>query len=149
MPNHNPRRAGFTLVEILIVLVILGILAAIVVPRYSDASANSREVATKEQLRQIRSMVELYKTQHDGQLPNLAGGWDSMIKITSYKGRNVGPYMATPAVNPMNGLSNVVNGNVTQAVSGPKAGFIYDYQSGAGSGRVVATGPDGLSLFVE
>jgi general secretion pathway protein G len=149
MPNGNPRREGFTLVEILIVLVILGILAAVVVPRYSSASAESREVATKEQLRQMRTMIELYKTQHDGKLPDLVSGWGVMTKITTYKGKNVGPYVSAVPVNPLNNLSNVVNGDPTKAATGSKVAYIYDYAAGNGTGRVAATDADGLSLFKE
>jgi prepilin-type N-terminal cleavage/methylation domain-containing protein len=44
MTHHRTRsRSGFTLVEILIVVIILGILAALVIPQFTNASQNARE----------------------------------------------------------------------------------------------------------
>ena len=149
MPSRNLRQDGFTLVEVLIVIMIIGILAAAVVPHYSAASGDSRQIASKEQLRQLRTVVALYRTEHDGHLPNIVTDWTPMTKVTKYKGRNVGPYLAAAPKNPMNDLDKVIDGNVTKPATGPKTAFIYDYQSGAGSGRIVATAADGLSLFSE
>jgi len=54
-------KSGFTLVEILIVVVILGILAAIVIPQFTDASTEAKESALKSDLQTMRSQIELYK----------------------------------------------------------------------------------------
>ncbi len=67
--NHQ---LGFTLVEILIVVVILGILAAIVVPQFSSAAAESRDSAIRMSLNRIRQQLEVYKEHHDGDYPRLA-----------------------------------------------------------------------------
>ena len=55
---------GFTLVEILIVVIILGILAAIVIPQFTEASNDARESALASDLQTMRSQLELYKVQH-------------------------------------------------------------------------------------
>ncbi len=62
-------KSGFTLVEILIVVVILGILAAIVIPQFTDASEQAKESSLVSDLQTMRSQIELYKVQHNGALP--------------------------------------------------------------------------------
>ncbi len=64
------KRTGFTLVEILIVVVILGILAAIVIPQFTDAANDARDSSVQSDLQTLRSAVELYKVQHCELLPN-------------------------------------------------------------------------------
>jgi general secretion pathway protein G len=58
------RNKGFTLVEILIVVIILGILAAIVIPQFTEASNDARTSALASDLQTVRSQLELYKVQH-------------------------------------------------------------------------------------
>ena len=62
---------GFTLVEILIVVIILGILAAIVIPQFTEASNDARESALASDLQTVRSQLELYKVQHLEVYPHL------------------------------------------------------------------------------
>jgi len=59
-------KSGFTLVEILIVVVILGILAAIVIPQFTDASTEAKEASLKSNLRSIRSQIQLYNIKENG-----------------------------------------------------------------------------------
>ena len=67
--NLKRREQGFTLVEILIVVVILGILAAIVIPQFTNASETARASSLNTQLQSIRSQLELYQLQHNGEYP--------------------------------------------------------------------------------
>ncbi len=66
---------GFTLVELLIVVIILAILAAIVIPQFSSSTSDAKEAAIKANLAALRSAIELYKVQHNGVYPSgvLAG----------------------------------------------------------------------------
>src|SRR5271156_516812 len=66
-------RRGFTLVEILIVVIILGILAAIVIPQFTNASNDARNNSTASTLQTIRSQIELFKIQHADTPPASAG----------------------------------------------------------------------------
>jgi len=60
---------GFTLVELLIVVIILAILAAIVIPQFSSATVDAQEAALDSNLNALRSAIELYKVQHNGKFP--------------------------------------------------------------------------------
>src|SRR3954452_14514347 len=87
--NHagNTRvktRGGFTLVEILIVVIILGILAAIVIPQFSNASTDARKASLLSQLQTFRSQIQLYKLQHNDILPDLvANQWTQIMNKTN------------------------------------------------------------------
>ena len=67
---HDIRRAkrAFTLTEILIVIAILGILAALVLPEFKMHSQQAKESAAKDDLRILRNAIELYFVQH-GDVP--------------------------------------------------------------------------------
>jgi general secretion pathway protein G len=66
---RNRMKRGFTLVEILIVVVILGILAAIVIPQFSQASTDSKVSSLTSNLQTLRSQIALYKIQHNDVIP--------------------------------------------------------------------------------
>ena len=91
-------RCAFTLVEILIVVVILGVLAAIVVPQFSQASTEANITTLTGNLQTIRSQIELYKIQHNDLLPgqSTTGGnvleADFIAALTTNDG-NYGPYL--------------------------------------------------------
>ena len=72
-PRLSAPRA-FTLVEILIVVVILGILAAIAVPKLSNASHSARENTLKDDLRFLRTQIAVFNSQHRDTFPGYPGG---------------------------------------------------------------------------
>ena len=106
-------RSGFTLVEILIVVIILGILAAIVIPQFTNASNDARNNSIASTLQTVRSQIELFKIQHGDTPP--AGLWSVMLaKSTTTEvgpaagaGTNFGPYLQQAPNNPANGLTAV------------------------------------------
>src|SRR4051812_16591883 len=71
-----PRRGhgAFTLIEILIVVTILGIIATIVIPQFSNASVTARENMLKDELRYLRTQIVVYKAQHHDVAPGYPGG---------------------------------------------------------------------------
>ncbi len=114
------RKSGFTLVEILIVVIILGILAAIVIPQFTNASQDA-PMTTKTDINGAASVN-----------PN-----------------DFGPYMQSAPTNPINTLSTVTNGDTALAAAAADCGFIYDYNAGAGTGRIWGTGTDKRTKFPE
>src|SRR5258707_9614764 len=76
------KSKGFTLIEILIVVIILGILAAIVIPQFSNASTSAKTSAVTSTAQSLRQQVALYKLQHNDNLPSAATFWTKMTTAT-------------------------------------------------------------------
>jgi len=90
------RLRAFTLVELLIVVVILGILATVVIPMFTDAATNAKSAILKDNLRGIRSALERYKIDH-GDYPQLA--WIALPYTTDRRGARPGdPDYVSPAI---------------------------------------------------
>ncbi len=122
---RNTLRAGFTLVEILIVVVILGILAAIVVPQFTNASNEAVKGALESQLQTINSQVELYRVRNNGASPTLAAGeandgWGDMVG---------GEYLKDTPINGYTGEGSVDAGVEADALAGTRdtaQGWVFD-----------------------
>ena len=143
--RHRSQR-GFTLVEILIVVIILGILAAIVIPQFTSASQDARKNSLTSQLQTLRSQIELYKLQHLDQLPSgLVAStpvWDQMINKTNASGTTgtttaypFGPYLQSAPTNPLNGQSAMLVVTADQTgggalTGGTSKGFVINSNNG-------------------
>ena len=139
-------KKGFTLVEILIVVIILGILAAIVIPQFTSASEDARKNSLTSQVQTLRSQIELYKLQHTSTMAELfdnptdpAVQWAELTGKTDVNGAlsatgKFGPYLQTIPVNGVNGLNKVaVNTTTTEATTAvvdATAGFVYNSDTG-------------------
>ena len=138
---RNTLRAGFTLVEILIVVVILGILAAIVVPQFTNASQEAVKGALQSQLQTINSQVELYRVKNTGTAPTLAAGednqgWGDMVGGEYLKEIPINGYTRSGAVD--TGTTADVDATNDPA----NGGWIYE----ADLVTVFAVGFDGTNL---
>lgn len=168
--REKMSRRGFTLVEILIVVVILGILSAIVIPQFSNASQTARENTLKDDLRYLRVQISVFKAQHEDVSPGYPGGNiaaqptedDFVAQITKptdvtcgvsdkadaqYK---FGPYLLKMPRNPMNEKSTVMVLGDGQAI--PEAdgstGWIYQPETQKIIANTVGSGIDGRA-YVE
>jgi len=63
------KRKGFTLIELMIVVAIIGILAAIAIPKFADLINKSKEGATKGSLSSVRSAIQVYYGDNEGWFP--------------------------------------------------------------------------------
>ncbi|MEM8757249.1 MAG: prepilin-type N-terminal cleavage/methylation domain-containing protein [Planctomycetota bacterium] len=99
-------KRGFTLVEILIVVVILGILAAVVVPQFVDAAEQAQTGNTETQLRTLRTQIQLFAAQNDGDFPDIVTNqWGDAATEDSMIGEQL--LQAAP-VNPRTNSSDVI-----------------------------------------
>ena len=140
MSSSNRRVTGFTLIEILIVVIILGILAAVVIPQLSHATTDARRSAMASTVQTLRNQVALYRVQHSDKLPDATNFWNLMMSKTDATGAAwttssttgpFGPYMQTQPANALNALSTVLDGTNASTISS-SVGFVYDYTGGTG-----------------
>lgn len=80
------RRTGFTLVEILIVVVILGVLAAIVIPLFADASEDTQKIVFAANAKIFAKAAYLYMNDtglllEDSSSGDLPAGWDTYVDV--------------------------------------------------------------------
>ena len=131
-------KRGFTLVEILIVVVILGILAAIVIPQFTQASSEAKLNSLCSDLQTLRSQIELYKVQHNDNfpVPEAAGTWNLMTMYTDAAGNTnatktavfkYGPYLERVPENPFNDKSTV---DVDGTIGDSNAGWEFNTSTG-------------------
>jgi general secretion pathway protein G len=135
--SSAPRRGGrgFTLVEILIVVIILGVMAAIVIPQFANASSSAKKNSLSATLHGVRTQVELYMLQHGDKAPILTGSdWTNLTEQSSFRGQLCGPYLRAAPVNQLNGKSDVlvVAADVSDgdSVGATGMGFVYNPATG-------------------
>ncbi len=92
--RRRPRRAGFTLIEVLLVVAILGVIAAAVVPALLGRQQAAYEQQTRTNIKNLQSVLMMYALDHDGTFPN--GGRDALTQLTSaqdYHGKKIAAYL--------------------------------------------------------
>lgn len=132
--TRNYVAKGFTLVEILIVVVILGILAAIVVPQFTNAANEARTGNVLTQTSTLENQVELFAAQNNGNYPDLVGDgdWSSLIDGNYIKEAPVNPF--APAANATSITAMVVAdsaaADAAAAAGDGTQGWFYDSANG-------------------
>lgn len=143
------KNRGFTLVELLIVVSILGILAAIVLPEFQDHTKQAKESQVRSNLKVLREAIERYAIEHNGVPPgyplNNAAGTPDMLTFNLqmvFKASNAagqladfgtagypyGPYLPEVPANPFNGKKTVrIINNSTSFPAAPydQDGWLY------------------------
>lgn len=150
--NPARKQQGFTLVELLIVVIILGILAAVVIPQFNTAASESKEAALASNLATIRQAIEMYKVQHGDVFPGATIETQLTVKTNadgSTTGTPIyGPYLRNSfPKNPVNSLDTIDIDTTTPAAADGATGWFYNSADGTFKANSTGAGPSGTSYF--
>jgi general secretion pathway protein G len=90
--NYSRRSRGFTLLELMIVIVILGLLATIVMPKILDRPEQARRTKAVVEIKNIESALALFKTD-TGRFPTTSEGLAVLVSNANIKGYNPNGYL--------------------------------------------------------
>lgn len=149
-------RRGFSLIELVIVVVILGLIAGIAVPRLTRASQGSGEVALSADLKAFREAIDFYEVEHGGDWPALRAAGNGVgpqngeafrLQLTWYTAENgeasptsdakhyLGPYLRKIPPLPVGSRAgqsavHTTNHFSTPGIPGPNYGWEYEHYLG-------------------
>lgn len=130
--SHSRRRRGFTLIEIMLVVVIILTLVGLVGPRIAGRGREAKVAATKMQISNITTALNEFEL-HAGRYPTSEEGLEALIKRPSTLDEDEwkGPYLSKKKSVPADGW---------------KKAFVYRYPSEHdGEFDIISAGPDGQS----
>jgi prepilin-type N-terminal cleavage/methylation domain-containing protein len=128
MKVYKSKSGGFTLIELMIVVAILGLLAAIAIPKFGSAIAKSREAATKGNLAALRSAITIYVASTEGVYPT-----DNLASLVPNFIREI-PYAKLP---PYHADSNDVKTGTTADIDDTGGWFYYNGSTDINWGTVI------------
>ncbi|MBQ3448820.1 MAG: type II secretion system major pseudopilin GspG [Synergistaceae bacterium] len=120
------RRSGFTLIEIMVVVVILGLLAALVVPRIGPQVAEAQRTTAATQIRSLEDALEMYR-MHNGFYPSTQQGLEALV--------------TPPTTSPV--PKRFAEGGYIKKVPDDPWGNPYVYRNNNGRITITSYGPDG------
>lgn len=140
MRNLRSKRLGFTLVELLIVIIVIAVLAAIAIPKFVNSSARSKESSLHADLKLVRDAIELYHNDtgcYPAALADLSAtsapsaGKDSTGASYSITASNwKGPYVASVPLDP------VASAALTYSITSPTVGQVNATATGNDSAGI-------------
>lgn len=123
------KRKGFTLIELVVVVMILGILAAVAAPKLLNTSATATDNGVRQTLAVVRDSIERYAAENGGELPGADG--DSATFKADLQTYLRGPFPECPVgdFTTADGVEMATGSDIT-ATSNATEGWKYSSESG-------------------
>jgi general secretion pathway protein G len=130
-------RAAFSLIEVAIVLVLIGVIAAIAIPRLSRSSAGAADAATIQSEAVLQKAVDMYSAEHCGAYPAADKVADQLTQFTDAHGavsrQKASPYHFGPYVQKVPQITSGPNKGSTKVAAAAGAGVAWIYNEADGS----------------
>src|SRR3990172_5540924 len=144
--RRRGMKRAFSLVELMIVVAVLGILAAIAVPQFQRHSTQAKEAVAKDSLRLLRGAIELYTARHGGVPPGYEDDDVTTTPAASFFYNQMvrdGRYLLSMPENPFNNLDTInIIGNTEAFPAFAPGGFGWAYQPATKTIRLDWPGED-------
>jgi len=128
MPFSRKSNGGFTLIELVIIIVILGILAAVAIPRYSNISDEAKEASARAALGGLRSGIAIwYATQA---VQTGTATWPTLSDVSTVGSVMEPSIPANPYQVDANAPDSIVTGVTKGVIVGTRGGWAYNAVSG-------------------
>lgn len=123
------KHKGFTLIELVVVVMILGILAAVAAPKLLNTSSSAADNGLRETLGVVRDAIERFAAEHGGALPGAADNSEATFKT------DLVPYLRVFPKCPVAGKNNLVKiattaGPMTADADPPAKSWQYNVKDG-------------------
>lgn len=135
MKNFIKNQKGFTLVELVVVIAIIGILAGIAVPRFLDATASARGAKIVADMRTIQSAEMIYYAKN-AKYPTSQGDFADLVQ-GNWPGVPTGKFIIAQVLK--------AKGGTTEGVAGDNAVYNYDPGTDGASGTITLKGAENVT----
>ena len=125
---HVRNQKGFTLIELVIIIVILGILAAVAIPKYQDITSEAQEAAARSALGSLRSGITIFYANQAVQTGTAT--WPLLAELDSVGAVMEQSIPQNPYQSDSNAPDSIVTGVTRGVVVGARGGWAYNQGTG-------------------